>query len=76
MADKEKIINIVYDAAWFSGFSIGYTMLAKSLFKMRPADLERINMTDFVKLVAIVSASVATKNFLVAQNIIPEHINM
>lgn len=76
MVSKNKIINIVYDAAWIAGFSVGYTMLAKNLFKIKPADLGGVDLPDSTKLVAIVSASIATKNFLVAQKIIPEHIDM
>ncbi len=76
MGSKEKIVNIVYDAAWIAGLSVGYTMVAKNVIKMKPADLGRIDLTDSAKLVAIVSAAVATKNFLVAKQIIPEDIDM
>lgn len=76
MSNKDKIVNVVYDAAVIAGLSVGYSMIAKNLMKMKPADLGRIDMTDSVKLVAIVSAAVATKNFLVKQKIIPEDINV
>lgn len=76
MSSKDKIINTVYDAALIAGFSVGYTMLAKNLFKIKPADLGGIDLPDSAKLVAVVSASIATKNFLVAQKMIPENIDM
>ena len=76
MSSKEKIVNVVYDAAWIAGLSIGYTMLAKNLMKIKPADLGRVDLTDSAKLVVVVSAAVATKNFLVTQKIIPEDIDM
>ena len=56
--------------------SIGYTMLAKSLVKIKPADLGKIDVEDGFKLVAIITASVATRDFLVKQKIIPENLSM
>ena len=47
-----------------------------NLMKMKTVDLRRIDITDTANLVAIVSASVITKDYLVSQNIIPEDINM
>ena len=73
---KSKAINIVYDAAWIAGLSIGYSMIAKNLIKMKPVDLGRFDLTDTAKLVGIVSASVITKDFLVSQKIIPEDIDV
>jgi len=65
---KEKIVNVVYDAAWIAGLSIGYSMIAKNVMKMKPVDLGRFDLTDTAKLVAIVS--------VVTQKIIPEDIDM
>ena len=76
MSKKSKAVNIVYDAAWIAGLTIGYSMIAKNLIKMKPTDLGRFDLTDTAKLVGIVSAAVITKEYLVTQEIIPEDINI
>ena len=74
MAEK-NIMNTIYHAAVISGLSVGYSMISKRLLKMKVADLDKLNVEDSVKLVAVISASIATKDFLVKQGIIPENIN-
>lgn len=74
MAEK-NIMNTVYHAAVISGLSVGYSMISKRLMKMKVADLDKLNVEDSVKLVAVISASIATKDFLVKQGIIPENMN-
>ena len=74
MAEK-NIMNTVYHAAVIGGLSVGYSMIAKRLMKMKAADLDKLNVEDSVKLVAVISASIATKDFLVKQGIIPENLN-
>ena len=76
MSKKSKAVNIVYDAAWIAGLTIGHSMIAKNLIKMKPTDLGRFDLTDTAKLVGIVSAAVITKEYLVTQEIIPEDINI
>ena len=72
---EQNIINSIYHAAVISGLSIGYSMISKRILKMKVADLDKLNVEDSVKLVAVISASIATKDFLVKQGIIPENIN-
>ena len=43
---------------------------------MKPADLGKLDFEDGAKLVGVITASIATKDFLVKQGIIPENINM
>lgn len=73
--NEKNIINSIYHAAVISGLSIGYSMISKRLLKMKVVDLDKLNVEDSVKLVAVISASIATKDFLVQQGIIPENIN-
>jgi len=73
---EKTIANLIYHSAVISGLSIGYTMLAKSLVKIKPADLGKIDVEDGFKLVAVITASVATRDFLVKQKIIPENLSM
>ena len=64
---EKNVINLVYHSAVIGGLSIGYTMLGKSLLKMKPADLGKLDFEDSAKLIAIITASFATKDFLVKQ---------
>ena len=75
MSTEKTAVNLVYHAAVIGGLSVGYTMLGKNLLKMKPADLGKLDFEDSAKLVAVVTASIATKDFLVKQGIIPENIN-
>ena len=73
---EKSIINCVYHAAIISGLTLGYTMIAKSILRMKPADLGKLDFEDSAKLTALITASIATKDFLVKQGIIPENINI
>jgi len=72
---EKNMVNMIYHAAVISGLSVGYSMISKRLLKMKVADLDKLNVEDSVKLVAVISASIATKDFLVKQGIIPENIS-
>ena len=72
---EKKIINSIYHAAVISGLSMGYSILSKRLLKMKVVDLDKLNVEDSMKLVAIIYASIMTKDFLVQQGIIPENIS-
>jgi energy-converting hydrogenase Eha subunit G len=72
---EKNIMNVIYHSAVISGLSVGYSMITKRLLKMKVADLDKLNLEDSVKLVAVFSASIATKDFLVKQGIIPENIS-
>ena len=72
---EKNIMNFIYHAAVISGLSIGYIMISKMILKIKVADLDKLNVEDSVKLVAVISASIATKDFLVKQGIIPENLN-
>jgi hypothetical protein len=76
MSEANKILNLVYHSAVLSGLAITYTMLGKSFLKMRPADLSKLDFEDTAKLIAIISASSVTKDFLVKQGILPENISV
>ena len=75
MSDRKNLINLVYHAAVVSGVAVGYTMLSKSLLKFRPPDMGKLDFQDGVKFVAIIAASMATRDMLVKQGIIPDNID-
>ena len=64
----------VYHGAVVSVLAIGYTVLGKTLVKMNPPSLNKFDVEDGVKLVAIVAMSDFTKVCLIKQKIIPNNI--
>ena len=64
----------IYHGAVVSVLAVGYTMLGKTLIKMSPPSLGKFEVEDGVKLVAIVAISYFTKDHLIKQKIIPNHM--
>ena len=64
----------VYHGAVISTLAIGYMMLGKTLIKMSPPSLSKFDIEDGVKLVAIVTMSYFTKDYLIKQKIVPNNI--
>lgn len=76
MGDAVKtIVNIVYHAVVLSALALGYTILGDRLFKIKSADLSRLNVEESAKLVGVITVSIATKDLLVQQGLLPENIN-
>ena len=57
-------------------FAVGYSMLGKKILKMAPLSIQKFDLEDTGKLVAIVAASKMTRKYLIKQKILPEHINV
>ena len=66
--DKKSIVNDLYQAAVISVLAVGYSMLGKKILKITPPNQR--------KLVAIVAASEMTREYLIKQKILPDHINV
>ena len=75
MSDRKNLINLVYHAAVVSGVAVGYTMVSKSLLKFKAPDMGKLDFQDGAKFVGIIAASMATKDMLVKQGIIPDNID-
>ena len=74
--DKKSIVNDLYQASVISLFAIGYSMLGKNLLKITPPSIQKFDLEDGGKLIAIVAASEITREYLIKQKIIPETINV
>ena len=74
--DKKTIVNDIYQAAVISVFAVGYSMLGKKILKMAPPSIQKFDLEDTGKLVIIVAAAEMTREYLIKQKIIPEHINI
>ena len=74
--DKKSIVNHLYQAAGISAFTVGYSMLGNKILKIAPPSIQKFDLEDTGKLVAIVAASEMTREYLIKQKILPEHINI
>ena len=54
--DKKSIVNDLYQAAVISVLAVGYSMLGKKILKMTPPSVQKLDLEDTGKLVAIVAA--------------------
>ena len=74
--DKKIIVNDLYQAAVISVLAVGYSMLGKKVLKMTPLSVQTFGLEDTGKLVAIIEASEMTREYLIRQKILPDHINV
>ena len=74
--DKKSILNDLYQAAVISVLAVGYSMLGKKILKMTPPSIQKFDLEDTGKLVAIVAASEMTREYLIKQKILSDHINV
>ena len=59
--DKKRIVNDLYHASLVSVFAVGYSMLGKKILCMAPPSIQKFDLEDTEKLVAIVAASEMTR---------------
>ena len=74
--DKKSIANDLYQASVISVLAVGYSMLGKKILCIAPPSVQRFDLGETGKLVAIVAASEITREYLVKQKILPDHINV
>ena len=51
-------------------------MLGKKILKITPPSIQKFDLEDTGKLVAIVAATEMTSEYLIKQKILPDHINV
>ena len=74
--DKKSIANDLYQAAVISVLAVGYLMLGRKILKMSPPSIQKFDLGDTGKLVAIIAASEMSREYLIKQKILPDHINI
>ena len=74
--DKKIIVNHLYQAVVILVLAVGYLMLGKKILKMTPPSIQKFDLEDTGKLVAILAASEMTREHLIKQKILPDHINI
>ena len=70
------MVNDLYQVAVISVLAVGYSMLGKKILCIAPSSIQRFDLEDTGKLVAIVAASKITREYLIKQKILPDHINV
>ena len=71
--DKKNIVNDLYQAAVISVFAVGYSMLGKKILKIAPPSIQKFDLEDMGKLVAIIAVSEMMRPYLIKQKILPEY---
>ena len=74
MADEKKIVNLIYQSAVLSGVAIGYSALAKRLLRIKMESMDKVDLSDFVKIAGVVSLSNWSVEMLYDKGIIPRDI--
>ena len=74
--EKKSIGNDLYQAAVISLLAVGYSMFGKKILKMTPSSMQKFDLEDTGKLLAIVAASEMTREHLIKQKFLPDHINV
>ena len=59
-----------------SVLAVGYSIIGKKILHMSPPSIQCFNLDDTGKLVAIVAASEMTREYLIKQKILPDHISV
>tara|TARA_B110000881_G_C18354102_1_gene402977 strand:- start:10 stop:246 length:237 start_codon:yes stop_codon:yes gene_type:complete len=74
--DVNGIINGAYHSAVLSGLVMTNSLLAKKLFKMKPADLGQFTFKDGTMLIVNMYMAIMTKQALIKNGILPPNINV
>ena len=74
--DKKSIVNDLYHVAVILVLAVGYSMLGKKMPKSTSPSIQKFDLEHTGKLVAIVAASEMTREYLIKQKILPDHINI
>ena len=74
--DKNSIVNDLYQTVVISVLAVGYSMLGKKILRIAPSSVQCFDLEDMGKLVAIIAASEITREYLIKQKTLPDHINV
>ena len=74
--DKKNIVNDLYQVAVISFLAVGYSLLGKKILHMSSPSIQKFNLEDTRKLVAIIAALETTGEYLIKQKILPDHTNV
>jgi len=72
--NSSDIVNSLYHGVIVGGITMLYTMILKKTLKVRPADLDKFNIEDSIKLGGTLGAAMLTQTWLIKQSILPNKI--
>ena len=61
----KSIVNDLYQAAVISVLAVGYSMLGKKILYIAPPSIQRFDLEDTGKLIAIIAASEIIREYLI-----------
>ena len=67
--DKKSIVNNLYQAVVISVLAVCYSILGKKILKVSPSSIQKFDLEDTGKLVAVVAASEMTREYLIKQKV-------
>ena len=73
--NTSDVVNSLYHGVVVGGITVLYTMILKKTLKVRPADLDKFNVEDSVKLGGTLGLSMMTQTWLVKQGLPGKIIN-
>ena len=71
--DTNSIVNSAYHGGVVGITTVIYSMAARKVFKLKPADLGKLDVSDILKLTATVGSALITQTWLVQQGILPKN---
>ena len=74
--DKKSTVNDLYQVAVISVLAVGYSMLGKKILRIAPPSIQHFDLENTGKLVTTVAASEMTREYIIKQMILPDHINV
>ena len=74
--DKKSIVNDLYQVAVISVLAVGHSMIGKKILCIAPPSIQHFDLEDTGKLVAIVATSEMTREYLIKQKILLDHVNV
>ena len=70
----KDILNTLYHSSVITGLAILYSVIGKKLIRLDVGDPAKPDLLDFGKLTVVITLSVATKDWLVNNKILPNDI--
>ena len=69
--ETKTIINDTHNAAVVTSLHIGYSYILRTLLKMTPPSLAKLDVSDGGKFVLVIGSSSKTKNWMIKMKYIP-----
>ena len=72
MSDNNKLVKTILDSATLTGLAAGIGWIAKKVVKENFTSDPSSSVMNYVKFTAVMAGSIALKQYLQDQNIIPD----